>query len=59
MATTSFDKNFIVTDETAIAKFKNAAKHPRKVTVKKRNYESEQAEGIQLLVRKLSNSVNC
>ncbi|EGQ8100786.1 hypothetical protein MW374_004106 [Vibrio parahaemolyticus] len=59
MATTSFDKNFVVTDEVAIAKFKNAAKNPRKVSVKKRDYESDKEKGIQRLVRKLSNSATC
>lgn len=59
MATTSFDKNFTVTDESAIKKFKHAAKHPRKVSVTKRDYESDKEKGIQLLTRKLSNSVTC
>ncbi len=58
MATTSFDKDFTVTDAEAIARFKDAAKHPRKITGKKRDYESEQAEVIRLLKQKLSNSVS-
>ncbi len=59
MATTSFDKNFTVSDESAIAKFKHAAKNPRRISVKKRNYESDKEKGIRLLTRKLSNSVTC
>ncbi|MEI8634730.1 hypothetical protein P4S72_27195 [Vibrio sp. PP-XX7] len=35
MATTSFDKNFTVTDSEVIEKFKQDASHPRKVSVKK------------------------
>ncbi|MDD9177583.1 MULTISPECIES: hypothetical protein [Aliivibrio] len=56
MATTSFDKDFKVTDDKVINKFKMAAANPRKVAVKKRNYESDKSKGIQLLTRQLSNS---
>ena len=56
MATTSFDKDFKVTDDKVINKFKMAAATPRKVAVKKRNYESDKSKGIQLLTRQLSNS---
>ncbi|ENR6547674.1 hypothetical protein ACEWOX_003422 [Vibrio cholerae] len=56
MATTSFDKDFKVTDDKVINKFKMAAENPRKVVVKKRNYESDKSKGIQLLTRQLSNS---
>lgn len=56
MATTSFDKNFIVTDEKAIAKFKRSTTAPRKVTVKQRNYESDKEKGIQRLKLKLLSS---
>ena len=56
MATTSFDKDFKVTDDALIKKFKNAAVNPKKITVKKRDYESDKSKGIQLLTRQLSNS---
>ncbi|WP_172953211.1 hypothetical protein [Vibrio fujianensis] len=56
MATTSFDKDFKVTDDKVIKKFKMAAANPRKVVVKKRNYESDKSKGIQSLTRQLSNS---
>lgn len=59
MATTSFDKNFKVSDVKVIAKFKNAAVHPRKIAIKKRNYEYDKSKGIQLLTRQLSNSETC
>jgi len=59
MATTSFDKNFKVTDEKVIEKFKNAATNPRMVAIEKRNYESDKSKGIQLLIRQLSNSETC
>lgn len=57
MPTSSFDKDFVVTDEVAIKKFKAAANNPTKVPVKSRDCESDKQNGIQLLVRKLSNSV--
>lgn len=56
MATTSFDKDFKVADDKVIKMFKMAAANPRKITVKKRNYESDKSKGIQLLKRQLSNS---
>jgi hypothetical protein len=56
MATTSFDKDFKVTDDKVIKKFKSAAANPRSVAVKKRNYESDKSKGIQLLTRQLSSS---
>jgi hypothetical protein len=59
MATTSFDKNFKVSDVQVIDKFKSAAANPRKIAVKKRNYESDKSKGIQLLIRQLSNSGTC
>jgi len=57
MATTSFDKSFIVTNEERIEKFRRAAATPRKVVVKRRNYESDRSKGIQLLAQRLSSSV--
>lgn len=56
MATTSFDKDFKITDDKVINKFKMAATNPRKVALKKRNYESDKSKGIQLLTRQLSSS---
>lgn len=56
MASTSFDKDFKVSDDKAIEKFKLAAKKPRKVAIKKRDYESDKLKGIKLLTQRLSNS---
>ncbi len=56
MATTSFDKDFKVTDDKVIKEFKSAAANPRIIAVHKRNYESDKSKGIQLLTRLLSNS---
>ena len=55
MATTSFDKEFIVTNEQRIEKFKEAATNPRKIAVKQRDYASDKSKGIQLLTQQLSN----
>lgn len=55
MATTSFDKNFKVTDEQSIEKFKNAAANPRKITVKQKNDAADKSKGIQLLAQQLLN----
>jgi len=54
MATTSFDKDFEVTDKSVIKKFKCDGENPRKVSVKKRDYESDKARGIALLKQQLS-----
>jgi len=54
MATTSFDKVFKVTDQGAIKRLKQAYTHPRIVSVKKRDYKSDEIEGVELLKRKLS-----
>ena len=54
MATTSFDKDFKVIDVKAIEKFKIAAANPRKLVIKKRNYESDKSKGIKLLTQQLS-----
>jgi hypothetical protein len=56
MATTSFDKDFKVTDEAAIKRLKSAAANPIGVVVKKRDYASDKSEGMQLLKQKLSSS---
>jgi len=58
MATTSFEKDFTVTDKEVIQKLKRATAHPRKISIKKRDYKSDESEGINLLRRKLSNLEN-
>lgn len=59
MATTSFDRDFQVSDIKVIEKFKHSATNPRKIEIKKRDYESDKSKGIQLLTRQLSNSETC
>lgn len=59
MATASFDKNFVVTDQESITQFRADMKNPRKVAFKKYNREAENKKGIQLLKQRLPNLVNC
>lgn len=59
MATTSFDKSFVVSDQTSIKQLKSDFTNPRKVSIKTRNVKAENEQGIQLLKQRLSNSVHC
>lgn len=54
MATTSFDKDFVVTNKDSIKEFKDDSKKPLKVVVKQRNYDADKQKGIQLLKRHFS-----
>ena len=49
MPTSSFDKSFVVSDEKAIQQLKSDIENPKKVIVKKRNFESDRISGIQLI----------
>ena len=55
MATTSFGKNFVVSDQNSINQLKSDFSNPRKVTTKKRNIEAENVQGIKLLKQQLFN----
>lgn len=59
MATTSFDKSFIVSDQNSIKQLKSDFTNPRKVSSEARNVKAENQQGIQLLKQRLSNSVHC
>lgn len=59
MATVSFDKNFVVSDKKSIEKIYQDLAAPRRIIVKKRDYESENQRGIQLLKQRLSSSETC
>ena len=59
MATTSFDKRFIVSDQKSIEQLKSGFTNSRKVSIKARNVSAENERGIQLLKQRLSNSVHC
>jgi hypothetical protein len=56
MATTSFEKNFVVTDPNAIRAFKENCKKAHKVTTNNRNHEADRVKGIALLRQRLSHS---
>ncbi len=58
MATASFDKNFVMTDQDSIKQLKADMKNPRKVTIIKYDREAENRKGIQLLKQRLPNLVN-
>jgi len=59
MATTSFDKSFVVTDQESIDRIHHDLAHPRLIKVTKRDYKAESAKGIKLLKRRLSSSETC
>ncbi|MFT6347108.1 MAG: hypothetical protein ACJAYB_000089 [Psychromonas sp.] len=59
MATTSFNKNFVVTDQTSI---KNLAKDlltPHKIVINKRDYQTDKVKGIELLKQRLLSLKAC
>ncbi len=56
MATTSFDKTFMVSDPSAIKKIRQDLANPRLIKVRGRDYKAENAKGVQLLRQRLSNS---
>lgn len=58
MTTTSFSKNFIVKDKQSIELIQNALSYPRHIKIVKRNYETENRQGIALLKQRLSNLEN-
>ena len=53
MAILSFDKEFVVTDESRIRESKNKLENPTKTGVIRRDYELDKLKGIKLL-KKLS-----
>ena len=59
MATTSFDKDFKVTNIINIKKFKAAAINPKIPIIKKsRDYEADRQRGICLLTQQLEKQQN-
>ncbi|MBD8010260.1 MULTISPECIES: hypothetical protein [Acinetobacter] len=56
MATVSFNKNFVVSNPTAIKMISEDIANPRYVEIKKRDLKVENAKGIQLLKKRLSSS---
>jgi hypothetical protein len=55
MATTSFDKSFVVRDSESIRQIHKDLENPRKVVIQKRDYEADAKKGIELLAQQLSN----
>ncbi|QDO84026.1 hypothetical protein FM037_13220 [Shewanella psychropiezotolerans] len=54
MATASFNKDFVVTDEKSIQQLKSELCKPRVVEVKKRDQKKDKVKGISLLRQRLS-----
>jgi hypothetical protein len=54
MATASFNKDFVVTDEESIQQLKSELCKPRVVEVKKRDHKKDKVKGIGLLRQRLS-----
>lgn len=54
MATSSFTKNFVVTDQNSIRQLKADIKKSRKILIKKYDLKAESEKGIQLLTQRLS-----
>ena len=59
MATSSFDKSFVVTDQESIKQLKADMLSPRKVTIKSYDRHAENKKGIQLLKQRLPNLTSC
>lgn len=51
MATTSFNKEFVVTDEKSIQRIRWDLAHPRRVVIKRRNYSADSKKGIKLFTQ--------
>lgn len=54
MATSSFDKRFVITDIDDINKILDSMENPVKISVREVNLEEENAKGIELLRKNLS-----
>ncbi|WP_435234495.1 hypothetical protein ACR30L_12025 [Psychromonas sp. PT13] len=59
MATTSFNKNFVVSDKKSIRQLKADINSPRKVFIKEYDRKAENAKGIKLLKQRLSSLAHC
>lgn len=58
MATSSFDRSFIVNDPETIKQVKYNLDNPTKVVYSKRDLKKEAAEGIAILKQRLSRSAS-
>lgn len=55
MATSSFSKYFVVTDQCSIEQFKRDLDNPRHIVVKKRDYKADEQKSIALIKQRLLN----
>lgn len=51
MATSSFDRDFVITDKKSAKQLARAFLHPQKVNIIQRDYEADSKKGIELLSR--------
>ena len=56
MATASFERSFVVTNNDAINQLHKDLENPRKVTIITRDKKADSEKGIELLKQQLSNS---
>ncbi len=54
MATTSFEKCFVVSDSNSIEQVKKDLANPIEVVVKQRDYQADKKKGLTLLAQQLS-----
>lgn len=59
MATASFERSFVVNDSKSIEQIHKDLAAPRRIKIKKRDYQAESEKGIQLLKQRLSNLETC
>jgi hypothetical protein len=59
MATTSFNKDFVISDAKSIKVFQAQVENPKKIVITSRDLQAEKVKGIQLLKQQLSASVTC
>ncbi len=59
MATTSFDKNFVIKNEKNIKLFQKNLAQPKKVKIAQCNLQADKIKGIELLKRQLLASKTC
>ena len=59
MATTSFNKNFVVSDASGVKQLKADLKQPRKVVVREYDRVAEDKKGIELFKQRFSDLANC
>jgi hypothetical protein len=59
MATTSFNKDFVISDEKSVIAFQVNLTNPRKIKVVPRDLKADKIKGIKLLKQRLSVLETC